>query len=229
MSSFLDTVGNFLGTSNEGAINKATGTLDDISAKAAETTAANRQILSEYLQQMKGMYGENSAQYNEAVKSVADAISDYGTYDKSVEDFLDPMREQTARQATDAITSSAANAGSLFSSSYLDKVAAKQRALSNEAWKTAYDAYTQDRQNALAEQQQKVQNATGLASLYGSDRTNLANALGDYASNMANSNNAELQTYSNVATNKANLQAQKNNGVWDAVGGIAKIAGSIFG
>ena len=74
-----------------------------------------------------------------------------------------------------------------------------------------------------------MQNATGLASLYGSDRTNLANALGDYASNMANSNNAELQTYSNVATNKANLQAQKNNGVWDAVGGIAKIAGSIFG
>jgi hypothetical protein len=27
----------------------------------------------------------------------------------------------------------------------------------------------------------------------------------------------------------ANLEAQKNNGVWDALGGAAKIAGSIFG
>ena len=100
MSSFLDTVGNFLGTSNEGAINKATGTLDDISAKAAETTAANRQILSEYLQQMKGMYGENSAQYNEAVKSVADAISDYGTYDKSQSRVRRQMPEASSQVRT---------------------------------------------------------------------------------------------------------------------------------
>ena len=224
----LDTIGNLLGTSNKGTINKAVASLDDILTRSGTTSAQNKALLENYLAQMKNTYGAGSEAYGDAVKAVADAIGGYGEYDKSVNDFLDPFREQAAQQATDTITSSAANAGNLFSSSYLDKVAAKQRALSTESWKAAYDAYQKDRAQALQEQQQKVNNAGTLANLYGADRTALANALGEYTSGIMGQNQADLQTYSDVVSNKANLQAQKSNGVMDAVGGIAKIIGSFF-
>jgi hypothetical protein len=71
----------------------------------------------------------------------------------------------------------------------------------------------QDRSNALQEWQtgqQKINNLTNLASLYGNDRTALSDALSNYYSNLANANNANLQTYSNISSGLANLEAQKN-------------------
>lgn len=224
----LDTIGDILGTSNAGQINAAKRSLDEILAKSDATSAQNKQLLGQYLQEMKDTYGEGSQAYSDAVKNLSDAISTYGTYDKTETDFLDPAREMRTQQAMDAIEASASAGGNRFSSNYLDKLAAKQQALASDEWQKAFERYKADRAQALNEQQQKIANAGTLANLYGQDRTALTSALGDYYGNIVGQNTANLQTYADVAANKANLEAQKNNGVWDAVGGVGKIVGSFF-
>jgi len=230
--SVFDTVGNMLGdllgTSNEGQINAAKRSLDDVLSKADATSAQNKQLLNQYLQEMKSTYGGGSQAYSDAVKNLSDAISNYGTYDKTETDFLDPAREMRTQQAMDAIESSASAGGNRFSSNYLDKVAAKQQALASDEWQKAFERYKADRAQALNEQQQRVGNAGTLAGIYGQDRTALANALGDYYGALTNQNTANLQSYADVATNKANLEAQKSNGIWPAVGGISQIVGAMF-
>lgn len=224
----LDTIGDFLGTSNRSQINAAKSSLDEILAKSDATSAQNKQLLGQYLQEMKNTYGEGSQAYSDAIKNLSDAISGYGTYDKTETDFLDPAREMRTQQAMDAIESSASAGGNRFSSNYLDKLAAKQQALASDEWQRAFERYKADRAQALNEQQQKIANAGTLANVYGQDRRALTDALGDYYGNIAGQNTANLQTYADVAANKANLEAQKNNGVWDAVGGVSKIVGSFF-
>ena len=228
MARILDKLGNFLGTSNAPQINAATGTLDEVLSKATTTSAQNKQLLGDYLDAMKSTYGEGSQAYSDAVASLADAIEGYGKYDQDVNTFLDPAREMRTQQAMDAITNASAAGGNRFSSNYIDKVAAKQQALASDEWQKAYDRYVADRKQALDEQQQKIGNASTMANLYGSDRTALANALGDFYTNMASQNNADLQAYADIASGKANLQAQQNNGVFDTLGGISKIIGSFF-
>jgi hypothetical protein len=149
-----------------------------------------------------------------------------------VDEFLDPARQQRMDAAANALNNSAASSGGLFGSSYLQKLLGQQQAMASDEYAKALDRMMQDRSNALQEWQtgqQKINNLTNLASLYGNDRTALSDALSNYYSNLASANNANLQTYSNIGAGLANLEAQKNNGVWDAVGGMAKIAGSIFG
>jgi hypothetical protein len=232
--SVLDTIGSVLGTSNRDQINAAKETLYGVQQKADQTTEANKALMGQYLRQMEDTYGSNSAKYNDALQDVADAIGNYKDfeYKGNVNDFLDPAREQRVSSAMDAIEGASSAGGNRFSSNYLSKLAAQQQAMASEEWSKAYDRLMQDRQQQLQQWQtgqQKINNMTNLANLYGNDRTQLANAIGDYYSNLANSNNAALSTYSNVGSNLANLEAQKNNGVWDAVGGAAKIAGAIFG
>ena len=232
--SVLDTIGSVLGTSNRDQINAAKDTLYGIQQKADETTAANKALLGQYLRQMQDTYGENSANYNDALQNVADAIGDYKnfTYTKDVNSFLDPAREQRVSSAMNALNNASAAGGNRFGSSYLNKLAAQQQAMASDEYEKAFSRMQTDRSNALQDwqtQQNKINNLTNLANLYGQDRTALSDALGNYYSNLANANNANLQTYSNIGSGLANLEAQKNNGVWDAVGGVAKIAGSIFG
>lgn len=232
--SVLDTIGSVIGTSNRDQINAAKDALYGIQQKADETTAANKALMGQYLRQMQDTYGANSAKYNDALQNVANAIGNYGDfeYKGNVNDFLDPAREQRVAAAMGAIENAASANGQRFSSGYLEKLAAKQQALASEEWKASYDRLMQDRQQQLQQWQtgqSQINNLTNLASLYGQDRTALSDAVGNYYSNLANANNANLQTYSNVGSNLANLEAQKNNGVWDAVGGAAKIAGAIFG
>ena len=234
MAGVLDTIGSVLGTSNRDQINAAKETLYGIQQKADQTTEANKALLNQYLQQMQGMYGAGSQAYSDAVKNVADAIADYGdfTYTKDVNEFLDPARQQRMDAAANALNNSAASSGGLFGSSYLQKLLAQQQAMASDEYAKAFDRMQTDRSNALQDWQtgqQKINNLTNLASIYGNDRTALSDALSSYYSNLANANNAALQTYSNVGSGLANLEAQKNNGVWDALGGAAKLAGAIFG
>jgi hypothetical protein len=232
--SVLDTIGSVLGTSNRDQINAAKDTLYGIQQKADQTTEANKALMGQYLQQMQDTYGAGSQAYSEALQNVADAIGDYKdfSYTKDVNSFLDPAREQRVSSAMNALNNASAAGGNRFGSSYLNKLAAQQQALASDEYEKAFGRMQTDRSNALQEwqtQQNKINNLTNLANLYGNDRNQLSDALGNYYSNLANANNAALSTYSNVGSNLANLEAQKNNGVWDALGGAAKIAGSIFG
>ncbi len=233
MAGVLDTIGSVLGTSNRDQINAAKDTLYGIQQKADQTTEANKALLGQYLQQMQDTYGANSAKYNDAVAQLADAIGDYKDfeYKGNLNDFLDPAREQRVSSAMNALNNASAAGGNRFGSSYLNKLAAQQQALASDEYEKAFGRMQTDRSNALQEWQtgqQNINNLTNLASIYGNDRNQLSDALSNYYSNMANANNAALQTYSNVGSGLANLEAQKNNGVFDALGGAAKIAGAIF-
>lgn len=239
MAGLFDKVGDFLGTSNTDQINSAQATLDDILARANSVSSQNRGLYGDYLGQMQGMYGQGAAQYGDAVARLADAIGngpDTFSYGKGVEDFLDPYREQATAQAMDALNQSASAGGNRFSSNYNDKMAAKQRAMSTESWRTAYDTMMRDRNQQLAEwqagqgaRQQYVGNLGQVAGLYGQDRSQLSDAIGNYYGNVANQNNADLDVYSDVTQNKANLDAQRNNGITQLVGPAVQLGTALFG
>ena len=229
----LDTLGDLLGTSNNKAVNQGIASLDEIKAYADDIAAKNNALYGDYYGQMQGMYGDNAAKYNDAVNNLADAIAQRKDFDYqgNVNQFMDPAANQRVAAAMGAINNASASGGNRFSSNYLDKVAAKQQALASEEWKSAYDRMMQDRSQQLQEWQtgqQKINNLGSVASLYGNDRTALADAIGNYYGNMANQNNANLEVMSDIAQNKANLNASRTNGMGDIIGGAAKIAGAIF-
>lgn len=221
----LDSIGRFLGTDNNDAIDKAIKSLEEIRDVADATSADNRNLYSRYYGEMQDMFGGNAAKYDDAVSRLADAIENYGDfeYTGNVNDFLDPAREQRVNAAMSAINNASASGGNRFSSNYLDKVAAKQQALASEEWRAAYDRMMQDRNQQLSEWQSKqnrINNMGTMANLYGNDRTALADAIGNYYGNVANQNNADLEVMSDLTQSKANLNAGRSNGVGGVLGGI---------
>lgn len=239
MAGLFDYVGDLLGTSNSDQINAAQKTLDGILSRADSVSAQNRGLYDQYLGQMQGMYGDNAAKYNDAVARLAEAIGqgpETFSYDKTAEDFSDPFRDQAAAQAMDAINAGASAGGNRFSSNYNDKVAAKQRALATESWKTAFDTMMRDRAQQMAEwqagqgaKQNYLGNLGTVAGLYGQDRSQLSDAIGNYYGNVANQNNADLEAYSDVTQNKANLSAQRSNGVGQLLGPAVQLGTALFG
>lgn len=230
--------GEILGTDTNSAVDKAQANLDSILAQANGVSGANRRIYDDYLSRMQGIYGDNAANYQAAVQKLAEAIGEgpetFG-YDKTVNDFFDPYAEQAQAQAMDAINASASAGGNRFSSNYNDKLAAKQRALATEQWKTAYDTMMRDRAQQMSEwqagqgaKQTYLGNLGTVAGLYGNDRDKLSDALGNYYSNIANQNNADLESYSDITQSKANLDAQRKSGVGSAFGSIGSVVGAIF-
>lgn len=222
-----------LGFSNNKQIDAAKATLDDVLTRADSVGSQNRNLYGKYYDQMQGMYGEGAQEYSQAVKNLADAIGNRQdfSYQGSVNDFLDPAREQRVQAATNAINNAASAGGSRFSSNYLDKLAAKQQALASDEWKSAYDRMMQDRAQQLQEWetgQQKINNLGTLANIYQSDRNQLGNAIGDYYTAMANQNNADLETYSDIAQSKANLESQRNSGMGGLLSGVGSIISAIF-
>lgn len=226
----LDSLGKFIGTDNNEAIDKAIKSLNEIRDVADATSASNRNLYSNYYGEMQDMFGGNAAKYDDAVSRLADAIDNYGDfeYNGNVNDFLDPAREQRVNAAMGAINNASASGGNRFSSNYLDKVAAKQQALASEEWRAAYDRMMQDRNQQLSEWQSKqnrINNMGTMANLYGNDRTALADAIGNYYGNLANQNNADLEVMSDLTQSKANLNAGRSNGAGGLIGGLIGLLG----
>lgn len=233
-SSFTGGLAKSLGLDNTEKIDAAQGTLDDILARAQGVSSQNRGLYGDYLNQMQNLYGAGSQAYSDAVQNVADAIANRGdfSYNKDVSEFLDPARQQRMDAAANALNNSAASSGGLFGSSYLQKLLGQQQALASEEYARAFDRMQTDRSNAMQEWQtgqSQINNLTNLANLYGNDRTALSDALSNYYSNLANQNVADLQTYSNVAGQKASLETQKDSGVGALLGGAGKVIAGIFG
>ena len=229
----VDYLAESLGLSNNKQIDTAQGMLDDVLSRANSVGSQNRGLYKDYYGQMQGMYGEGAQAYSDAVKNLAEAIGNREdfSYQGSVNDFLDPAREQRVQAATNAINNAASAGGNRFSSNYMDKLAAKQQALASEEWKSAYDRMMQDRAQQLQEWetgQQKINNLGTLANIYQSDRNQLGNAIGDYYTAMANQNNADLEAYSDIAQSKANLETQRNSGMGSLLSGVGSIIGAIF-
>lgn len=232
MANFIDDLADALGFGNNKQTDAAQQTLDEMLARANSTSAQNRGLIRDYYDQMNGTFSEGASKYNEAVASLADAIAHQGDYDKTVDDFLDPARNQRVQAAMSAINNAASASGQRFSSGYLDKLAAKQQALASEEWRSAYDRLMQDRQQQLQKAQTGVQNLGTMANIYGNDRNNLMQALSEYTSNMANQNNADLQMATDVMGQKANLDANRKGGfsaILDGIAPMVKAAAPFFG
>ena len=225
--SWINDLADALGFGNNKQTDDAQQTLDEMLARANGVSAQNRGLIRDYYDQMNGTFSEGASKYNDAVAALADAIAHQGDYDKTVDDFLDPARNQRVQAAMSAINNSAAAGGNRFSSNYLDKVAAKQQALASEEWRSAYDRLMQDRQQQLQQAQTGVQNLGTMANIYGNDRNNLMQALSEYTSNMANQNNADLQMATDVMGQKANLDMNRKGGFSAILDGLAPVAGAI--
>ena len=238
MAGLFDYVGDALGLSNNDQIDSAQKTLDDVLARANGVSAQNRQLYNDYLGQMQGIYGQGASNYGDAVTRLANAIGQGPaefTPTGTVEDFYDKFAGQAQAQAMDALNQSASTGGSRFSSNYNDKLAAKQRALSTEAWRTAFDTWMRDRSRQLQEwqagqsaRQNYIGNLGQMANIYGQDRSQLTGAIDNYYSNIANQNNADLESYADTMNARANLDAQRSNGVGQMVGPLVQLGAALF-
>lgn len=234
---FLDQLGEQLGLSNKNQVQAGMASLDNLLAEANSVSNTNKSLYNDYLGKMQGMYGQNAAQYDSALANYQKAMGegpDQFTYGGDVSQFYDRYSNQRQQAAMNAMRNMGGQ--NLFSSDFMNNMAAKQGALASEEWSKAYDKMMQDRQQQLAEwqagqasKQNYIGNLGNLANIYGQDRNQLANALGDYYSNMASQNNADLQTKSDLTQAKTNLSMQGNSGAGSILGGVGKVLGGIFG
>ena len=188
-----------------------------------DTSNANRALYSQYLNKMNSTYGDTANKYGDYLANIENQeVYDPGefSYDKDVNDFYSKAANQRINQATNAITNSRANAGSMFSSDYLNELAAKQQALASEEWDKAYNRYNQDRQMALNEfstnanlGNQKYQNLfnknTTLLGQAQNAQDNVSNAYANYLQNLASQNNTDAQNYANYTQTVAGNNLSK--------------------
>lgn len=232
--------GNLLGLDNNDQIDEAIGSLDEIRKMASKVGAENRSLYGDYWDKMTKLYGEGAGKYSDAFQKYLDAVEANAgkqlEYSKDVSDFYSPAAEQRKQAAMDAIAKSSANAGGMFSSDYLNALAAKQQALASEEYDKAYSRMQQDRGTSLAEwqananqAQQDIANAGNVVSLYGKDRDSLSSAFGDYVSQMASQNNADLSATSDIASKIADLNTKRKSGNAEVLGLAGKVFGGLFG
>lgn len=234
---FLDQLGGQLGLSNMEQVQAGVNSLDNMLAEARNVSNQNKSLYGDYLSKMQGMYGDGAGQYSDAVNRLTQAIGEGPesfSYGGNVNDFYDKFAGQRSQQAMNAMRSMGGQ--NLFSSDFMNNMAAKQQSLASEEWSKAYDKMLRDRQQQLAEwqagqtaKQGYINNLGTVAGLYGNDRTQLANAMSDYYSNMASQNNADLQTRADLTQAKTNLAMQGNSGMGTLLGGAGKVLGAMFG
>lgn len=204
-------------------VGKANDAAKEAYDKAMETSNANRALYSQYLNKINSTYGDVAGKYGDYLSNIENQeVYDPGqfSYDKDVNDFYSKAANQRINQATNAITNSRANAGGMFSSDYLNELAAKQQALASEEWDKAYNRYNQDRSMALNEfstnanlGNQKYQNLfnknTTLLGQAQNAQDNVSNAYANYLQNLASQNNTDAQNFANYTQTVAGNNLSK--------------------
>lgn len=222
LGDFLDP-GDIFGFQQDNRVSKANAAAKEAYDKAMETSNANRSLYSQYLNKMNSTYGDTAGKYNDYLSNIENQeVYDPGqfSYDKDVNDFYSKAANQRINQATNAITNSRANAGGMFSSDYLNELAAKQQALASEEWDKAYQRYNQDRSMALNEfstnanlGNQRYQNLfnknTTLLGQAQNAQDNVSNAYANYLQNLASQNNTDAQNFANYTQTVAGNNLSK--------------------
>lgn len=215
--------GDIFGFQQDSKVAQANAAAKEAYDKAMDTSNANRALYSQYLNKMNSTYGDTAGKYGDYLANIENQeVYDPGqfSYDKDVNDFYSKAANQRINQATNAITNSRANAGSMFSSDYLNELAAKQQALASEEWDKAYNRYNQDRQMALNEfstnanlGNQKYQNLfnknTTLLGQAQNAQDNVSNAYANYLQNLASQNNTDAQNFANYTQTVAGNNLSK--------------------
>lgn len=212
-----------LGRQQDRRVNKANAAAKEALNAANATSDENRELYQQYLEKMNSTYGDLAGKYADYLSNIENLkVYDPGqfSYSGDVNDFYSKAANQRIKQATDAITNSRANAGSMFSSDYLNELAAKQQALASEEWDKAYDRYMQDRSQKLSEfstnanlgnqvYQNLVNKNTTLLGQAQNAQDNVSNAYTNYLQNLANQNNTDAQNYANYAQTVAGNNLSK--------------------
>lgn len=224
---FMDVLdpGDVFGFGQDKKIAQANAALNNVLKRGEETSNQNRSLYNQYLNRVQGEYGDVANRYNDYLNAVENQeVYNPGefSFDKSVDDYYSKFANQRQQQAMNAIKNGAANAGGMFSSDYLNNIAAKQQALASEEADKAYDRYMQERGQALNEfstnanlQNQAYQNLANknnnLLNIAAGAKDNVTNAYGNYISNLASQNNTDLQNYANVIQQQAANNASKKS------------------
>ena len=202
----------------------ANASLDDAYSNAEEAANKNSALYSQYMDKVKGAYGNEAANLDDRVQALEN-LTPYNagqfSYGKDIDDFYSKFANQRKQQAMDSITNSMANAGNMFSSDYTDALAAKQQALASEEWDKAFNRYQQDRSRALSEfstnaniGQQTYSNMYNknkdLLGMSQNAQDNILNAFGAYTQGLANNNSMLAQNAANVAQAKAANNMSQN-------------------
>lgn len=215
--------GDGLGRQQDRRVNKANAAAKEALNVANATSDDNRELYQQYLDKMNSTYGDLAGKYADYLSNIENQkVYDPGqfSYSGDVNDFYSKAANQRIKQATDAITNSRANAGSMFSSDYLNELAAKQQALASEEWDKAYDRYMQDRGQKLSEfstnanlgnqvYQNIMNKNTALLGQAQNAQDNVSNAYTNYLQNLANQNNTDAQNYANYAQTVAGNNLSK--------------------
>lgn len=231
---------NELGFSNTEAVKAGQDAYDDMAAKADAAYAQNEADLQRYYQTMADKYGDDEAKRREAIERYLNGepvqVEDF-SYDKSVEDFLDPAAGMRAQNAMTAINNAAGSDGSRFSSDFLNRQAAKQQALASEEWQKSYDRLMQDRQAQLNQWQANADNERANAAsadervkaamdIYGQGSEKADQAFADLIAGLVGNRQAQTQTDMDAVSGKTDLGMNQEKGVGGAVSTIFK---AIFG
>lgn len=216
---------------------------DDISNKIAAANAANERDIADYEALVRRTYGQNAGNYDDALQKFLNSPvyqnKDF-TYTKSLEDFYDPFTNQRMAAAQDALNNASASGHNRFSSSYNNAVMAKEKALSSEAWKDAYDMMMKDRSQAMSEYNTNSQNQWNNYNAnvdrqkygidaYGNDRAALTQGISDATMAGMNNRTGMLQSQANAIAGLANAQNGQSSIASDILGPAASFMGSYFG
>ena len=234
-------IGNYL---NQKEKNENTQAMyDDLTDSVNATNAANARDIEAYKAYMQRQYGSDAGKYSQALNDYLNSDTyqqgEFG-YTGSIEDYLDPARNQTAAAAMSALDREAANNGNFMSSDYYNQMAAKQKALASDEWSKAYDRLVQDRQQQLAAYNANSQagwnnyNATNAKQQYGINqyanaKGTLTGAYGDALTAGMNNRTATLQSQANVAGAALNSANQQQSILGQLAGPAAQFLGSYYG
>ena len=224
--------GDGFGFKQDSRVKKANDAALSAYDKAMGTSNDNRELYQQYLDKMNSTYGDLAGKYADYLSNIENQkVYDPGqfSYSGDVNDFYSKAANQRIKQATDAITNSRANAGSMFSSDYLNELAAKQQALASEEWDKAYDRYMQDRSQKLSEfstnanlgnqvYQNVMNKNTALLGQAQNAQDNVSNAYVNYLQNLANQNNTDAQNYANYVQTIAGNNLSKKGLLGRALG-----------
>lgn len=231
---------NELGFSNTEAVEEGQEAYDDMAANADAAYAQNEADLQRYYQTMADKYGGDEAKRREAIERYLNGepvqVQDF-SYDKSVEDFLDPSAAMRAQNAMTAINNAAGSEGSRFSSDFLERQARKQQALASEEWEKSYDRLMRDREAQMNQWRANADNERANATaadkrvkaamdIYGQGSEKADQAFADLIAGLVGNRQAQTQTEMDAVSGKTDLGMNQKKGVGGAFSTIFK---SIFG
>lgn len=208
------------------AINNALESLEDAQGYIDSARQQNTALANQGLGLAGSLWdpnGDLTAKYNQALSGIEN-LQGYNadnlfSYDKTIQDFYDPAFQLSVDMANDAINSSQAFGGNMFSSDTANKLAAKNNVLATQMYDEARDAMNADKsleqsiwagnesaKQAAADSQSNLANMR--LNAYGTGMSNLSDAQQGYIANMMGINSDFAGDMTDYLGSVANLKAQ---------------------